>query len=93
MEKSISISKIITVITNNSVVESFKIGSLNSIISGLDSFILTGQCAKPNTINKYQKIAVDAGFKLDKTVWFSNCGFEGKDSDVVNYKFIYKKFK
>lgn len=86
---TISISKIVSVITEKSV-QNFKMNEFDIAISGLDVFTMTG-ISKPAKIAKYQDAAVKAGFELSKTVWFDNAGFDGANSDVMNYNFIYTK--
>lgn len=85
---TLNISKIITLI-EGSKVTSEKMGSFEDIIKNFKTIVLTGM-AKPSKFNKYKQMLLNNGFEVTKTYWFDNAGFEGKNSDVMNFRIEFK---
>ena len=85
---TLSLGKKITLIVGGAVYTQ-NCGNFESIISKFDNIIFTG-LSKPNKKNKYQSMLENKGFT--STVVFSeNAGFEGANSDVINFRIEFSK--
>ena len=90
---TISISKVITKITNSKlggVVTTHKLSQLIDVVSSLESFYFVGT-AKPNKLGKYENVLLSNGFVLSDVDYKKNAGFEGENSDVIDFRISYKK--
>lgn len=90
---TLNIGKQITIIESVlgfAKVHSEKMGNFESIISKLDTIELVG-LSKPTKKIKYEKMLLNNGFSANKIYWCDNAGFEGNNSDVLNYRIEYKK--
>lgn len=92
MGASINISKVLTVITSIGgfgKISTHRLGELETIISSLTSFELFG-CTNEPKVNKYLTIIESLGFT--KTIISCvNSGFEGKNSDCINFRYSFSK--
>lgn len=86
---TLNIGKEVTLITK-SFVRSEKMGNFAELISSLNNISLVG-LSKPNKMNKYMNLLIENGFVLTETLYCNNAGFEGKNSDVLNYRYNYTK--
>ena len=90
-EATLNISKKITVLTGNFVYTSNML-NFESIILKNDIVYLTG-LSKPSKKDKYEQLLLNNGFTLLKVYWNDNAGFDGKNSDVINYRIAYEQNK
>jgi hypothetical protein len=86
---TLSISKSITLIDGSSVFCS-KMSSFESIINNYNLIRFTGM-STPSKFNKYENLLLNNGFVLCQTFWNQNAGFEGKNSNVMNFSISYIK--
>jgi len=90
---TLHISKIISkVISSNgsAFVSNHKQGELADLINGVDVFTITG-ASKPAKLSRIKQIIEANGFTCSVTNWEESAGYEGVNSDVVNYSIIYTK--
>ena len=72
------------------IVTTEKMGSFESIINKFDNIIFTGM-SKPAKKEKYERLLDNAGFSKS-CVWYDrNAGFEGINSDVIDFRIKYTK--
>jgi len=90
---SIKIDKVLTLIKpidkNKTLVQQYPLKDYEKIISQLKNFKIYGN-SKPGKIKKYIDLSEKKGFKIDKKST-KNAGFEGTNSDVLNYFILFKK--
>ena len=90
---SIKIDKVLTLIKpidkNKTLVQQYPLKDYEKIISQLKIFKIYGT-SKPAKVKKYIDLSEKKGFKIDKKST-KNAGFEGSNSDVLNYFILFKK--
>ena len=86
---SICIGKQVTVIIG-SYVHTEKMGNFESVISEHNTVVVYGM-SKPAKKAKYENLVLSCGFKLVEVSYERNAGFEGNNSDVIDYRKIYAK--
>jgi hypothetical protein len=90
---SISITSILTVfvkIGKLTSAQNLKMGRFEEIIQKYDSVLIWGH-AKPAKLAKYENMLFRNGFAISVEHWRQNAGFDGKSSDVLNYRIEYIK--
>ena len=75
---------------NTAKIAVMQYGAVESALQGVDSVLLAGM-SKPAKLNKYIGILQRLGYAEIKTEWLKNCGFEGKNSDVLNFRIEFGK--
>lgn len=88
-EATLNIGKKITVVSGNCVYNS-NMSEFENIIVKHNIVYLTG-LSKPSKKNKYEQLLLNNGFTLLKVYWNEIAGFEGKNSDVINYRIAYER--
>lgn len=83
------LGKKITLITNHTV-QDFNMNLFNSIIEKFDIITLVG-LSKPAKKDKYSNMLLNNNFTISKVNYNDNAGFEGKNSDVINFSIEFKK--
>lgn len=90
---TLNISKSLTKMVTTSfgtLISSYKLGQLNIAVADLKSFDFTGT-AKASKFSKYEEVLLNAGFCVSEVLYSDNAGFEGANSDVINFRVVYAK--
>jgi len=86
---TLNIGKQTTLIVGG-IVTTEKMGSFESIINKFNSIIFTGM-SKPAKKEKYEKMLVNSGFSKSVVLFDRNAGFDGINSDVIDFRVEYTK--
>jgi len=86
ISKSLTVIKYVGGIT---LVNSGKMGELATLIEGVEELTFTGITSQSKA-KKYQSIIESLGYEVTSTEWSRNAGFEGKNSDVIDFCVNYK---
>ena len=84
---SLIIGKQVTLVVGGKVTTE-KMGSFETVISNFNTIIFCGM-SKPAKKQKYENLLTKAGFSVNEVCYSHNAGFEGLNSDVIDFRIEY----
>jgi hypothetical protein len=86
---TLNLGKKITLIVGSSVYNE-NMCNFQDIISKFNTIELSG-LSKPGKKAKYENMLLSTGFNVGTIIYCNNAGFEGNNSDVINFRIEFNK--